>query len=79
LKNGTTRYERFKVIAGSEKEGLDFYSTFFINGNKFKKGEVYQLSTSGNFVQDSSEIIQGTDRGGYEFEKVHPSLLIKEL
>jgi len=73
------RYERFKVITGSSKENLNFYTTFFTGNTKFKKGEIYQLSTPGNFVQDSSEIIQGIDNGGYEFEKVYPSLLIKEL
>src|SRR6266511_1446546 len=72
------RYEKFKVITGSGKENLNFYSTFFTN-NKSKKGEFYQLSTPGNFVQDSSEIIQGIDSGGHEFEKVYPALMIKEL
>ncbi|MCE8168243.1 MAG: hypothetical protein I3275_06535 [Candidatus Moeniiplasma glomeromycotorum] len=79
LKDGTMRYEKFKVITGSNKENLNFYTTFFTGNTKFKKGEFYQLSTPGNFVQDSSEIIQGIDNGGYEFEKVYPSLLIKEL
>ncbi|CAH1756741.1 9101_t:CDS:2 [Entrophospora sp. SA101] len=81
--NGTSgtklRYEKFGVIAGSEKEELKFYSTFFTGNNKFKKGEIYELSTPGNFVQDSAEIIQGVNSGGYEFEKVAPSLAIKEL
>src|SRR6266480_2417133 len=82
-------YENFKVVAGSEKGNLLFYSTFFVDDHKFKKGEFYQLSTPGNFVEDTSGtipgsfdasgIIQGIDNGGYEFEKVFPSLLIKEL
>jgi len=67
------------VIAGSEKEELKFCSTFFTGNNKFKKGEIYELSTPGNFVQDSAEIIQGVNSGGYEFEKLAPSLAIKEL
>ncbi|RHZ36802.1 hypothetical protein GvMRE_I2g601 [endosymbiont GvMRE of Glomus versiforme] len=79
LKNGTMRYEKFKVIAGSEKEELNFYSTFFTGSNKFKKGEIYELSTPGDFVQDSSEIIQGINNGGHEFERVYSSLMIKEL
>jgi len=89
LKDGTMRFENFKVVAGSEKETLLFYSTFFTGNFKFKKGEIYQLSTSGNFVEDASGtipgsfdasgIIQGIDNGGYEFEKVAPALLIKEL
>ena len=89
LKNKTMRYEIFKVVAGSEKENLLFYSTFFVDEFKFKKGEIYQLSTLGNFVEDTSGnipggfdasgIIQGIDNGGYDFEKVFPSLLIKEL
>ncbi|MCE8167774.1 MAG: hypothetical protein I3275_04040 [Candidatus Moeniiplasma glomeromycotorum] len=89
LKDGTMRYENFKVVAGSEKENLLFYSTFFVDEFKFKKGEIYQLSTPGNFVEDTSGtipggfdasgIIQEIDSGGYEFEKVAPSLLIKEL
>ncbi|WP_147410427.1 hypothetical protein [endosymbiont GvMRE of Glomus versiforme] len=73
------RYEKFKVIAGSEKEELNFYSTFFTGSNKFKKGEIYELSTPGDFVQDSSEIIQGINNGGHEFERVYSSLMIKEL
>jgi len=83
------RYENFKVITGSEQENLLFYSTFFVDNFKFKKGEIYQLSTPGNFVEDTSGsipggfdasgIIQGIDNGGYEFEKVFPSLIIKEL
>jgi hypothetical protein len=83
------RYEKFKVVWGSEKENLFFYSTFFIDNFKFKKGEFYQLSTPGNFVEDTSGtipggydasgIIQGIDNGGYEFEKIAPALLIKEL
>jgi len=83
------RYENFKVITGSEQENLLFYSTFFVDNFKFKKGEIYQLSTPGNFVEDTSGsipggfdasgIIQGIDNGGYEFEKVFPSLMIKEL
>jgi len=79
IKNGTMRCEKFKVIAGSEKEELNFYSTFFVSNNKFKKGEIYELSTPGNFVEDSSGIIQGINNGGYEFEKIHPSLMIQEL
>ncbi|KLL02040.1 MAG: hypothetical protein MRERC_5c064 [Mycoplasmataceae bacterium RC_NB112A] len=89
LKDETMRCENFKVITGSEKENLLFYSTFFMDDNKFKKGEIYQLSTSGNFVQDTSGtipgsfdasgIIQGIDSGGYEFEKITPSLFIKGL
>jgi len=93
LKDGTSgkklRYEKFEVVAGSEKEELKFYSTFFTGNNKFKKGEIYELSTPGNFVKDTSGtipggfdasgIIQGIDNGGYEFEKVAPSLMIKEL
>ena len=74
-------YEEFKVIIGSDKENLVFYSTFFddeVNA-KFKKGEIYELSITGEFVQDSSEIIQGINEGGYEFGKVAPSLVIKEL
>src|SRR5436190_10215580 len=83
------RYENFKVVTGSEKGNLLFYSTFFVDNFKFKKGEIYQLSTLGNFVEDTSGtipggfdtsgIIQGIDNGGYEFEKVAPALLIKEL
>jgi len=83
------RYENFKVIAGSEEENLLFYSTFFVDKFKFKKGEVYQLSTFGNFVEDTSGtipggfdasgIIQGIDNGGYEFEKISPTLVIKEI
>jgi len=74
-------YEKFEVIAGSdkEKENLVFYSTFFADNIKFKKGEIYELSITGNFVQDSSEIIQGVDSADYELEKVTPSLAIKEL
>jgi len=89
LKDRTMRYENFKVITGSEKGNLLFYSTFFVDEFKFKKGEVYQLSTPGNFVEDTSGaipgsfdasgIIQGIDNGSYEFEKVAPVLLIKEL
>lgn len=83
------RYENFKVIVGSEKGNLLFYSTFFADDIKFKKGNVYQLSTSGNFVEDTSGslpgsfdtsgIIQGINNGGYDFEKVAPTLLVKEL
>jgi len=68
---------------------LLFYSTFFVDNHKFKRGEVYQLTTPGNFVEDTSGvipgsfdasgIIQGIDDGGYEFEKVYPTLLIKEI
>jgi len=74
-------YEEFKVIVGSDKESLVFYSTFFddeVNAG-FKKGEIYELSITGEFVQDSSEIIQGISEGGYEFEEISPSLVIKEL
>lgn len=83
------RYEKFEVVTGSDQENLFFYSTFFVDNFKFKKGEFYQLSTPGNFVKDTSGsipgnfgdsgIIQGIDDGGYEFEKVVPALLIKEL
>jgi len=79
LKDGTMPYEKFKVIIGSEKEELIFYSTFFDDDIRFKKGEIYELSITGNFVEDSSKIIQGVDKDGYEFEKVTPPLLIKEL
>jgi len=37
LKDGTIPYEKFKVIVGSDKEKLLFYSTFFANNIKFKK------------------------------------------
>lgn len=73
------RYEKFKVIAGSEEEELKFYSTFFTSDRRFRKGEFYEFSFLGNFVQDSSEIIQGTSEGNYEFERIYPSLIIKEL
>jgi len=73
------RYEKFAVIAGSEQENLSFYSTFFTDNIKFKKGDIYQLSTAGSLVQDSSEIVQGISNGSHEFEKSFPSLLIKEL
>jgi chromosome segregation ATPase len=73
------RYEKFKVIIGGKKEELNFYYTFFASNSLIKKGEIYQLSTMGSFVEDSSGIIQGIDKGGYEFEKVASSLLIKEL
>jgi hypothetical protein len=79
FKDRTMRYEKFKVIIGSDKEELNFYYTFFTSNSLIKKGETYQLSTTGNFVEDSSGIIQGIDNGGYEFERVVPSLLIKEL
>jgi len=82
------RCENFKVVTGSEKENLLFYSTFF-SDNNFKNGEVYQLSTPGNFVEDvsgnipgsfnASGIIQGIDNGGYEFKKITSSLHIKEI
>ncbi|MCE8158878.1 MAG: hypothetical protein I3270_00095 [Candidatus Moeniiplasma glomeromycotorum] len=88
LKDQTMRCENFKVITGSEKENLLFYSTFF-SENNFKKGEIYQLVTPGNFVEDTSGnipgsfnasgIIQGIDSGGYEFEKFPTALLIREL
>jgi len=81
LKDRTMPYEEFKVIVGSDKESLVFYSTFFddeVNAG-FKKGEIYELSITGEFVQDSSEIIQGISEGGYEFEEISPSLVIKEL
>jgi hypothetical protein len=73
------RYERFEVIAGSEKEELHFYSTFFMDNPKFKKGDIYELTISGDFIQDASEIIQGTEQGVSELERVFPSLMIKEL
>ena len=41
-------YEEFKVIIGSDKENLVFYSTFFddeVNA-KFKKGEIYELHSN---------------------------------
>ncbi|CAG8844723.1 29928_t:CDS:1, partial [Racocetra persica] len=79
IKGGTMPCEKFAVIAGSEQESLSFYSTFFTDNIKFKKGDIYQLSTSGSLVQDSSEIVQGISNGSYEFEKSFPSLLIKEL
>lgn len=89
LKDGTIPYEKFKVIVGSDKEKLLFYSTFFANNIKFKKGEIYQLFTLGNFVEDSlgnipgsfnaSGIIQSINGGEYEFEKITPSLFIKEI
>ncbi|CAG8653166.1 28419_t:CDS:2, partial [Racocetra persica] len=41
----------------------------FLTKEKFKKGEIYELSTPGSFIQDSSEIIQGTDQGGHELER----------
>jgi len=81
-------YEKFDVVVGSEEESLVFYSTFFDDDIKFKKGEVYELSTSGGFVKNTSGnipgsfdggIIQGIDNTDYEFEKITPSLLIKEL
>jgi DNA repair exonuclease SbcCD ATPase subunit len=78
-KDKTMCYEKFKVIVGDNKEELNFYYTFFANNSLIKKGEIYELSITGNFVQDSSEIIQGIDNGGYEFVKITPSLLIKEL
>jgi len=79
IKDGTTTYEKFKVIVGSDKENLLFYSTFFTDNIKFKKGEIYQIFTLGKFVEDSSGIIQNIDGGEYEFEKIAPSLFIKEL
>jgi len=82
-------YEKFEVIAGSERENLFFYSTFFADNIKFKKGDFYQLSMSGDFVQDSSGampgsfddsgIIQGISGGSHDFERVFPSLIIKEI
>jgi len=73
-------YEKFDVVVGSEKENLVFYSTFFDDDIRFKKGEIYELSTEGKFIESStSGIIQGVDNADYEFEKIAPSLLIKEL
>ncbi|CAI2184346.1 78_t:CDS:2 [Funneliformis geosporum] len=57
------RYEKFKVVVGSSKEYLLFYSTFFVDNNFQKKGEIYELVTPGNFVEDSTGIIQGIDNG----------------
>jgi hypothetical protein len=89
LKGGLTPYEKFKLIVGSDRENLFFFSTFFTDNIKFKKGEIYQLSTSGNFVEDNSGVIPGgfnvsgiiqeISDGDYEFQKITPSLLIKEL
>jgi len=69
--------EKFKVVVGEGEENLLFYSTFFADNIKFKKGDIYRLSTSGNFVKDG-EVIQKID-GEEQHRKITPSLLIKEF
>jgi len=71
-------YEKFKVVAGGDEGNLLFYSSFFADNVRFKKGDIYRLFTPGNFVKDG-EIIQKIDGGEHEFQKVTPSLFIKEL
>jgi len=79
LKDGMMPYEKLKVVAGDGEANLLFYSAFFAkNDIKFKKGDIYCLSILGNFVKDG-EIIQKIDDGEHEFQKITPSLLIKEL
>jgi DNA repair exonuclease SbcCD ATPase subunit len=82
LKNGTTPYEKFKIVAGEEEGNLLFYSTLFTDVFKFKKGDIYRLSMVGNFAKDG-EIIQKIDGEGQKieeiFQKITPSLLIKDL
>jgi len=89
LKDGVTPYEKFKIVAGEDKENLFFFSNFFSGNVRFKKGDIYQFSTSGGFIEDKtgiipgsfndSGIIQGISDGNYELKKLTPSLLIKEL
>jgi len=65
-------------VVGEEEGNLLFYSTFFTSNIKFKKGDIYRLSTAGNFVKEG-EIIQKIEGGEHEFQKITPSLFIKEL
>jgi hypothetical protein len=77
LKQNNT-YEKFKIVAGEGGGNLLFYSTFFADDIKFKKGDIYCLSTPGNFVKDG-DIVQKVDGEEHEFRKITPSLLIKEF
>jgi len=70
--------EKFKVIVGSNEKNLLFLSTFFSGDVRFKSGDIYQLSFSGDFVKNG-EVIQKVDSEKHEFRKITPSLLIKEF
>jgi len=73
-------HEKFKVITGSDKEHLIFYSTLLGSDIRFRKGDFYQFSTKGEFSVSASEIVESIKNNeSYKMEKVSPSVLIKEL